>query len=113
MRSLTLSTHRFRSTRAALCLALALVLGSLPAAAAPAAPAAGGTAAAPVDLNGANEQELMAIPGIGEAMAKRIVEFRKANGPFRQVDDLLKVKGIGEKSLEKLRPHVSVGKAAK
>jgi competence protein ComEA len=88
--------------------AILLALGAglhAPAHAAPAAAAQGG---AIVDLNAASEQDLVAIPGIGEAMAKRIVEFRKENGPFRQVDDLLKVKGIGEKSLEKLRPYVSV-----
>lgn len=80
-----------------------------------AAPTASGakataTAAAPVDLNQATESELTSIPGIGPAMAQRILEFRKEHGPFTQVDDLLKVKGIGEKSLEKLRPYFKVTK---
>ena len=64
-----------------------------------------------VDINRAGVEELTALPGIGEAIAKRIVEFREANGPFRRVEDLMKVKGIGEKSLAKIRPYVSVGKS--
>ena len=64
-----------------------------------------------VDLNSADEQELTAIPGIGEAIARRIVEWREEHGPFRRVEDLLKVKGIGEKSLQRLRPHVTVGES--
>ena len=63
-----------------------------------------------VDLNSASEEQLQEVPGIGPSLAKKIVEFRKENGPFKTVEDLLKVRGIGEKSLERLRPHVSVGK---
>ena len=71
-----------------------------------------GTAAssAPLDLNTASEGELTEVPGIGPALAKRIVEFRDEHGSFKRVDDLMKVRGIGEKSLEKIRPHVTVGK---
>jgi len=65
----------------------------------------------PIDLNRASAKELTRLPGIGEAIAKRIVDFRDRHGPFKHVDDLMKVKGIGEKSLEKIRPHVRVGKA--
>lgn len=65
---------------------------------------------APVDLNEASLGELTAIPGIGDTMAQRILDWRAENGPFRQVDDLMKVKGIGEKSLEKIRPYVKVAK---
>lgn len=72
-----------------------------------AAPAKAGDAA--VDVNAATVDELVKIPGIGEALAQRIVEFRTKNGPFERVDDLLKVRGIGEKSLEKLRPYVRAG----
>ena len=64
----------------------------------------------PVNLNTAGTDQLTAIPGIGEAMARRIVEWRDEHGPFRRVEDLMKVKGIGEKSLEKMRPHVTIGK---
>jgi competence protein ComEA len=61
-----------------------------------------------VDLNSASVEQLTTVPGIGDATARRIVEWREEHGPFRRVEDLMKVKGIGEKSLEKLRPHVTV-----
>ena len=64
-----------------------------------------------VDLNAAGADELAEVPGIGDSIAKRIIEFRDKNGPFQSVDDLLKVQGIGEKSLQKLRPHLTVAKA--
>ncbi len=51
--------------------------------------------------------------GIGQAIAQRIVEFREKNGPYKAVDDLLKVQGIGERSLAKIRDRVSVGKGKK
>ena len=62
----------------------------------------------PVDLNSANAEELQKVPGIGEALAQRIVAFRQEHGPFEKVDDLLNVRGIGATSLEKLRPHLTV-----
>jgi competence protein ComEA len=63
---------------------------------------------AAVDLNSSTVEGLAAVPGIGPVLAERIVKWREQNGPFRRVEDLLKVQGIGEKSLEKLRPHVKV-----
>jgi competence protein ComEA len=65
----------------------------------------------PVDINTATVEGLAAIPGIGPVTAQRIVEWREQHGPFRSVEDLMKVKGIGEKSLEKLRPYVKVSKS--
>ena len=67
-------------------------------------------AQAKVDINKATESELMTVSGIGETLAKRIVEFRDKNGPYRRLEDLMKVQGIGEKSFEKLRSHLTVGK---
>ena len=64
-----------------------------------------------LDLNKATPAELAGVPGIGETLAKRIVAFRDEHGPFRRVDDLMKVKGIGEKSFEKIRPFVKVSKS--
>ena len=61
-----------------------------------------------VNLNKASSEELQKVPGIGPALAKRIIEFRKENGPFSRVQDLLKVRGIGEKSLKKLAPYLTV-----
>ncbi|MBW3572364.1 MAG: helix-hairpin-helix domain-containing protein [Gemmatimonadetes bacterium] len=69
-----------------------------------AAPA--GAPSAPVELNQATPEELATLPGIGPALARRIVEWRGANGPFRAVDDLEKVPGIGPAKLERLRPLV-------
>ena len=51
------------------------------------------------------------VPGIGEVTAARIVQWRDEHGPFRRAEDLMKVKGIGEKSFDKLRPYVKVGKS--
>jgi len=59
-----------------------------------------------LDLNTATERELQSIKGIGPVLAERIIAGR----PYRTVDDLLKVKGIGPKRLEKIRPYVVVGK---
>ncbi len=64
----------------------------------------------PIDLNRATARELIQLPGVGEVIAKRIVDFREEHGPFKRVEDLMKVKGIGEKSLEKIRPYIRVGK---
>jgi competence protein ComEA len=63
-----------------------------------------------VDLNQASAEQLITIPGIGKVMAQRIIDFREQHGPFNRVEDLMKVKGIGEKSLQKLRPYVKVSK---
>ena len=62
----------------------------------------------PVNINTASKRELEALPGIGEVLAQRILDYRKANGSFQSVDELVKVKGIGEKTLEKLRPYATV-----
>ncbi|MMZ63037.1 ComE operon protein 1 [compost metagenome] len=48
------------------------------------------------------------IPGIGEKKAKAIVDYRNEHGPFKSVDELTNVKGIGEKMLEKMRPHIGL-----
>lgn len=64
----------------------------------------------PVDLNAATAEELQEVPGIGPTLAGRIVAFREENGPFEKVDDLLNVQGIGTRSLERIRPHVTVKK---
>ncbi|MDR2690528.1 MAG: helix-hairpin-helix domain-containing protein [Azoarcus sp.] len=72
----------------------------------------GAMALEPVDINTADAVALQQINGIGPAKANAIIEYRKANGPFASVDDLVKVSGIGPKSLEQLRPQVRVGAAA-
>ncbi len=62
----------------------------------------------PIDINRAAADELDALPGVGPALAARIVAWRTANGPFTAVEDLLGVAGIGERTLERLREGVVV-----
>jgi competence protein ComEA len=62
-----------------------------------------------VDINEADVAELSRLPGIGEQVAKRIVAYRKENGPFEKAEELMNVRGIGEKSFLKLRPYLSLG----
>lgn len=61
-----------------------------------------------VDLNQASLSDLEALPGIGPKLAQRVIEFRNERGPFRNVEDLREVKGIGRKKFDRLRPHVLV-----
>lgn len=61
-----------------------------------------------VDLNTADAIELQRAPGIGPAMAQRILDWREEHGPFERLEDLLDIRGIGEKTLEKLRPWLEV-----
>ncbi len=61
-----------------------------------------------VNINTASSQELQTISGIGEAKAKRIIDYREKNGPFKTVDELTNVSGIGEKTLEGLRDQICV-----
>ena len=68
-------------------------------------------ASAVVNINTASKDELIALPGIGPAKAQAIVDYRKLNGPFKTVDDLKNVKGIGAKRLDKLRAELTVGPA--
>ena len=64
----------------------------------------------PLNINTATAKELddLPVPGIGEALSKRIIQYRKQNGNFANVDDITKVSGIGEKTLEKLREFIYV-----
>ncbi len=62
-----------------------------------------------VDVNRADEAELAELPGVGPTLAQRIIAHRREQGPFQSFDDLKQVKGIGDKTLESLKPHVSFG----
>jgi|SoiMethySBSTD1v2_1073268.scaffolds.fasta_scaffold1930088_1 competence protein ComEA len=107
--------HRDRLSRAAIALALcaAALAGSsgVPALAGPAESKT--STPALVDVNTAGVEELMSVPGIGASLAQRIVEFREKNGPYATIEDLLKVQGIGEKSLARFRDRLTAGKARK
>lgn len=67
-----------------------------------------GTVPRALSLNAAGEGDLVSLPGIGPVLAQRIVEYRRRHGPFRRVEDLLQVEGIGPRLLERLRPLITV-----
>ncbi len=62
-----------------------------------------------VNINHARWQELAQLPGIGEELARRIITRREQHGPFTSTDQLREVKGIGPKTMGRIRPHVVVG----
>ncbi len=65
----------------------------------------------PVNINTANSEELQQVPGIGSATAQKILQMRKSYGAFKSVDDLLAIRGLGQKRLDKMRKYLTVGKA--
>ncbi len=64
---------------------------------------------APININTASAEELETLPRIGPKIAQRIIRYRTRHGPFRRKEDLMKVKGIGKKTLEKLQDLITVG----
>lgn len=87
----------------ALFLAPSAVLAQPPAASPPAA-----AEKATINLNTATLDQLETLPGIGRKTAERIVEHRQKSGGFKKIEELMNVKGIGEKSFLKIKPLVSV-----
>ena len=65
-------------------------------------------AAAPVNLNTATAAQLEVLPGIGARTAERIVEYRQKNGGFKKIEELMNVRGVGEKSFLNLKPLITV-----
>ncbi len=66
-----------------------------------------------IDLNQATLEDLKELPGIGTSTAKRILEFREKNGPFERIEDLMNVRGIGERKFLKLKDRITVGPTGK
>lgn len=90
-------------------LALALALGTVPAAAEEASEKTPAPApAAVVNINTADASQLALLPRVGPALAQRILDFRQENGKFETPADLILVRGIGEKTFALLEPHVRV-----
>ena len=81
-------------------------------ASAQALPASDSSKAKQVCIQTAQEEELRQIPGIGPVMARRIVAYRHEHGPFRRVEELLGVSGIGPATLERMRPYITIEQAA-
>ena len=61
-----------------------------------------------ISINTATLEELMTLPGIGESKAKDIINYRETNGPFTSIEDLLKIKGIGESILAKIKENITL-----
>lgn len=61
-----------------------------------------------ININKASVEELVELPRVGQATAKRIVVFREQNGPFKKVEDLKSVRGIGDKVFDQIRPGIRV-----
>lgn len=99
------------------CLAVCLLAGATAAAQQPPAKKAETTTAAAaksasgaiVNINTATAADFEALPGIGAKTAARIVEYRQKNGPFKKVEELMNVRGLGEKNFLKLKPQLTIG----
>jgi competence protein ComEA len=84
------------------------IVAVLAIAAALAAGAQEPTAEGTVNINTASSEQLQLLPRVGPALAERIIEFRDSNGPFSKPEEVVAVRGIGERSLEQLLPYVTV-----
>ena len=62
-----------------------------------------------ININAASATELEALPGIGAKTAGRIIEYRQKNGPFKKIEELMNVRGVGEKNFLKLKPLITIG----
>ncbi len=76
------------------------------------AKAASAASTAIVNINTASAGDLEALPGIGAKTAARIVEYRQKNGPFKKIEELMNVRGVGEKNFLKLKPQITIGAKA-
>ena len=94
-----------------LLLALMFVVGSagvLPATVSAAESPAAKVSVEPIHLNNATAEQLQLLPGVGPALSERIISYREEHGPFRSVDQLAEVKGIGAAKLAKLKDQLTI-----
>lgn len=72
------------------------------------APLARGEEVPKIDLNEATRSQLNGLPGIGPVIAERILELREKSGPFKRIEDLMNIRGIGEKKFLKLKDLITI-----
>jgi len=101
-----MTLRRFVATGLALAMAALLVSGPAMAAGKPAP-------TAKVNINTASIEQLTTLPGVGPKLAARIVEYRQKSGTFRSPQELMNVKGVGEKNFAKIEAWLTVGEASK
>lgn len=96
--------NRIAATTLALALAFLTCTGSAYAAGKP-------LPSGKVNINTASVEQLVELPGIGPKLAARIVEHRQQSGAFKSAEELMNVRGIGEKNFAKLQPYLTLGEA--
>ncbi len=101
----------FRTMSIALLVLSLIVSAAAAQTTAPKPAAAAAASGSALNLNTATQAQLEALPGIGRSTADRIIEYRQKNGGFKKPEDLMNVKGIGEKSFLKLKAMVTVAAA--
>jgi competence protein ComEA len=83
-------------------------LAAAPARAGKPAAAAAADVSGVINVNSATAEQIAFLPRVGIKLAERVVEYRKSNGPFKKIEDLMEVKGVGEKLFVALKPHLTV-----
>jgi competence protein ComEA len=61
-----------------------------------------------ININTAGKEDLIKLPGVGDAMAEKIIYYRETHNGFRKIEDIKKIKGIGKKKFEKLKPYITI-----
>ncbi len=72
-------------------------------------PTGSSTTPSKININTASLEELQTLPRIGPAIAQRIIDYRKEHGPFKRIEDIMKIQGIGERVFEQIKDRITVG----